>query len=117
MARVDEVVFGVLLHGDRFLGWSHPFDEAPMNLVFFHSHHKTDLDSRGYQEEWDDTSDGSNMLVRTEQRQMCIVTGAFGIHPSYHHEPADEGFAWNIHEIAAELMEKRLRFLSRQNTE
>ena len=117
MARVDDVVFDVLLHGDRFLGWSHPFDEAPMNLVFFHGHHKSDLDSRRYQEAGDETSDGSSKLVRTEQRQMCIVAGAFGIHPSYHHEPIDEGFAWDIHEIAAGLMEKRLRYLSHQNRE
>ena len=78
MAHVDDVL-DVLLRDDLF-SWSHWYDEAPMNILFFH----------------------------LQKRKLCVARDAFATHTTYYHDTMHEGLTWDMHGTAARLMDRVL---------
>ena len=73
VATVD-LVEAVLLQ-DAYLTWSHPFDEASMNLY---------------------------LGDHSDQSTLCIVRGTFGVHPTYeHHSRTQLNLEHDLHKAAA----------------
>lgn len=66
---------------DDLLSYSHPFDEAAMSRIYLHD----------------------------EKAPLCVLRGAFGIHPTYIKNSTEDNTEKQLHLAAKEALAKALR--------